>query len=100
MRTKGSHHHFKHPTRMGIVTVPHPKKDIPKGTVGSILRQAGLAVVPLVERWRAAADRGAAAHQAGPLLLAKVVVVPAVVLVAVEIAVAAPAGGATGGTAG
>ncbi|MEN8768681.1 MAG: type II toxin-antitoxin system HicA family toxin [Candidatus Arcticimaribacter sp.] len=42
VRTKGSHHHFKHPTRKGIVTVPHPKKDIPKGTVGSILRQAGL----------------------------------------------------------
>ncbi|MDG1054523.1 MAG: type II toxin-antitoxin system HicA family toxin [Flavobacteriaceae bacterium] len=41
VRTKGSHHHFKHPTRKGIVTVPHPKKDIPKGTVGSILRQAG-----------------------------------------------------------
>ncbi|MEN8811850.1 MAG: type II toxin-antitoxin system HicA family toxin [Candidatus Arcticimaribacter sp.] len=42
VRTKGSHLHFKHPTRKGIVTVPHPKKDIPKGTVGSILRQAGL----------------------------------------------------------
>jgi len=42
VRTKGSHHHFKHPTRKGIVTIPHPKKDIPKGTVGSILKQAGL----------------------------------------------------------
>jgi len=36
------HHHFKHPTKKGIVTIPHPKKDIPKGTVGNILRQAGL----------------------------------------------------------
>ena len=42
VRTKGSHHHFKHPTKKGIVTIPHPKKDIPKGTVGNILRQAGL----------------------------------------------------------
>jgi predicted RNA binding protein YcfA (HicA-like mRNA interferase family) len=23
--TKGSHHHFKHPVKSGIVTVPHPK---------------------------------------------------------------------------
>lgn len=42
VRTKGNHHHFKHPSRKGIITIPHPKKDIPKGTVGSILRQAGL----------------------------------------------------------
>jgi predicted RNA binding protein YcfA (HicA-like mRNA interferase family) len=42
VRTKGSHHHFKHPTKKGIVTIPHPKKDIPKGTVANILRQAGL----------------------------------------------------------
>jgi len=41
-RTKGSHHHFKHPILKGIVTIPHPKKDIPKGTVASIYRQAGL----------------------------------------------------------
>jgi len=42
VRTKGSHHHFKHPTKKGIVTIPHPKKDVPKGTVANILRQAGL----------------------------------------------------------
>lgn len=41
-RVKGSHHVFKHPTKNGIVIVPHPKKDIPKGTISSILRQAGL----------------------------------------------------------
>lgn len=28
VRIKGSHHHFKHPDKKGIVTVPHPKKDI------------------------------------------------------------------------
>lgn len=42
IRTKGSHHHFKHPTKLGLVTVPHPKKDLPVGTVTSILKQAGL----------------------------------------------------------
>lgn len=42
VRTRGSHHHFKHPTKKGIVTVPHPKKDIPKGTVAMIIKQAGL----------------------------------------------------------
>ncbi len=42
VRTKGSHHHFKHPGKEGIVTLPHPKKDVPKGTVNSILKQAGL----------------------------------------------------------
>lgn len=40
--TVGSHHHFKHPTKKGKVTVPHPKKDLPLGTVNSILKQAGL----------------------------------------------------------
>ncbi|MDF2809524.1 MAG: hypothetical protein K0S56_555 [Microvirga sp.] len=39
--TTGSHHHFKHPTIPGKVTVPHPKKDLPKGTVRSIAKQAG-----------------------------------------------------------
>lgn len=42
VRTKGSHHHFKHPIKKGLVTIPHPKKDVPKGTANSILRQAGL----------------------------------------------------------
>ncbi len=42
IRTKGSHHHFKHPSKKGLVTIPHPKKDIPLGTVKSILKQAGL----------------------------------------------------------
>lgn len=38
----GSHHQFKHPTKPGKVTVPHPKKDLPIGTTRSILKQAGL----------------------------------------------------------
>ncbi|MBQ0819508.1 MULTISPECIES: type II toxin-antitoxin system HicA family toxin [Microvirga] len=39
---KGSHVQFKHPTKPGRVTVPHPKRDIPVGTLRSIERQAGL----------------------------------------------------------
>lgn len=42
VRTKGSHHHFKHLVKKGIVTIPHPKKDVPIGTVKSILKQAGI----------------------------------------------------------
>lgn len=40
--TRGSHKQYKHPEKTGRVTVPHPKKDLPIGTVKSILRQAGL----------------------------------------------------------
>ena len=40
--TKGSHRQYKHPENGGRVTVPHPKKDLPKGTVNGILKQAGL----------------------------------------------------------
>jgi predicted RNA binding protein YcfA (HicA-like mRNA interferase family) len=39
---KGSHVQFKHPTKPGRVTVPHPKKDLPIGTTKSIEKQAGL----------------------------------------------------------
>ena len=42
VRITGSHHHFIHPSKPGITTVPHPKKDLKKGTERSILRQAGL----------------------------------------------------------
>ena len=37
----GSHIQFKHPSKKGRVTVPHPKKDIPIGTLKNIERQAG-----------------------------------------------------------
>ncbi|MBS9780948.1 MAG: type II toxin-antitoxin system HicA family toxin [Gammaproteobacteria bacterium] len=40
VRVTGSHHHFKHPNKKGIVTIPHPKKDLKIGTVNSILKQA------------------------------------------------------------
>lgn len=38
----GSHKQFKHPTKKGRVTVPDPKRDIPKGTLSSIEKQSGL----------------------------------------------------------
>lgn len=41
VHTKGSHHQYKHPTKIGRVTVPHPRKDIPLATLRSIYRQAG-----------------------------------------------------------
>jgi predicted RNA binding protein YcfA (HicA-like mRNA interferase family) len=39
---KGSHVQFKHPSKPGRVTVPHPKRDLPAGTLRSIERQSGL----------------------------------------------------------
>ena len=38
----GSHKQFKHPTKKGRVTVPHPKRDIPIRTLKSIEKQAEL----------------------------------------------------------
>lgn len=42
VRVKGSHHHFKHETLKGLVTVPHPEADLAKGTLRSIERQSGI----------------------------------------------------------
>ncbi|HKU08300.1 MAG TPA: type II toxin-antitoxin system HicA family toxin [Bradyrhizobium sp.] len=39
---KGSHVQFKHPTKRGRVTVPHPRRDVPMGTFKSIEKQARL----------------------------------------------------------
>lgn len=41
VRVKGSHHQFKHLHRPGLVTVPHPKRDLPTGTLRAIGKQAG-----------------------------------------------------------
>jgi predicted RNA binding protein YcfA (HicA-like mRNA interferase family) len=38
----GSHHHYKHRKKRGKVTIPFHAGDIPKGTMNSILKQAGL----------------------------------------------------------
>jgi predicted RNA binding protein YcfA (HicA-like mRNA interferase family) len=37
----GSHKQFKHPTKRSRVTLPHPNRDIPIGTLKSIEKQAG-----------------------------------------------------------
>jgi predicted RNA binding protein YcfA (HicA-like mRNA interferase family) len=41
-RVRGSHHVFKHPSRPGLVVVPHPKKDLGKGLVAAICKAAGV----------------------------------------------------------
>ena len=41
VRITGSHHHFRKEGRPGLVTVPHPKRDIRLKTVISIYMQAG-----------------------------------------------------------
>lgn len=38
----GDHHQFKHPTKKGRVTVPHPVKDLSIDVLKSIERQSGL----------------------------------------------------------
>ncbi|MFS8367747.1 type II toxin-antitoxin system HicA family toxin [Acetobacter oryzifermentans] len=42
IRVRGSHHQFRHPNHPHTVTVPHPKKDLGKGLVAAIKKQAGL----------------------------------------------------------
>jgi Predicted periplasmic or secreted lipoprotein len=41
-RVKGSHYQFAHPTKPGTVTVPHPRRDIPIGTLRSIEKHSGV----------------------------------------------------------
>ena len=41
VRQRGSHRHFKHPNKPGVVTVAgHPNEDLPAGTLQNIWRQA------------------------------------------------------------
>lgn len=40
--TRGDHWQFKHLTKPGRVTVPHPKRDLPIGTLRSLETQAGM----------------------------------------------------------
>jgi hypothetical protein len=42
----GDHFHFRHPTKPGLVTVPHPVRDVAPGTLRSIERQSGLRLRP------------------------------------------------------
>ncbi|MGH7123737.1 MAG: type II toxin-antitoxin system HicA family toxin [Stellaceae bacterium] len=42
VRVAGSHHQFKHPDSPWVVTVVHPLKDVPVGTLRSIERRSGV----------------------------------------------------------
>ena len=43
VRTKGSHHQYKHSTKRGLVTVPGaPGDDVAPGTLNNIPKQAAL----------------------------------------------------------
>lgn len=41
---RGSHVQFRHPYRPGRVTVPHPERDLPLGTLLRLSKQSGLAL--------------------------------------------------------
>lgn len=40
-RVSGDHHTFKHPDKAELITLTHPRKDLPIGQVRSIYRIAG-----------------------------------------------------------
>jgi predicted RNA binding protein YcfA (HicA-like mRNA interferase family) len=40
-RVSGDHYTFKHPNRAAIITVTHPRKDLPIGLVRRIYKLAG-----------------------------------------------------------
>ncbi|TOB33669.1 type II toxin-antitoxin system HicA family toxin [Vibrio parahaemolyticus] len=42
VRITGSHHHFKHPDFVHVLSIPHPKKDLGKGLVSKLIKDAGL----------------------------------------------------------
>ena len=39
---RGSHHKFKHPNFQNPIVIPHPTKDLKKGLVSDIKKEAGL----------------------------------------------------------
>ena len=41
-RVNGSLYQFRHKSKKGLVTLPHPRKDLPIKTVESIFKQGGL----------------------------------------------------------
>jgi predicted RNA binding protein YcfA (HicA-like mRNA interferase family) len=40
--TKGDHHQFKHPSKPGKTTVPHPIKNLGVAIIKSISKQSGI----------------------------------------------------------
>jgi predicted RNA binding protein YcfA (HicA-like mRNA interferase family) len=41
-RSKGSHHHFTHPEKAHVVSVPVHARDVKRGTLAGILADAGI----------------------------------------------------------
>jgi predicted RNA binding protein YcfA (HicA-like mRNA interferase family) len=39
---RGSHHYLRHPDKQVLISVPYHNKDLKRGTLGAILRQAGI----------------------------------------------------------
>ena len=48
-RIKGSHHIYYHAETKKRIVIPFHKKDLPKGTLHEILRQAGLNIKEFIE---------------------------------------------------
>jgi len=47
---RGSHHYLRHPDKPGVlVTVPYHNRDLKRGTLHSIMRQAGLGADELID---------------------------------------------------
>lgn len=42
VRQAGSHKQFRHAEKPGVVTLPHPKKELPIGTLKSISKVSGV----------------------------------------------------------
>lgn len=42
VRSRGSHHIYRHPKDGRIAVVPHPKRDLPIGTVKALERATGI----------------------------------------------------------
>lgn len=39
---RGSHHVFRHPSKPGYISIPHPRKDLGKGLAHKLMKQANL----------------------------------------------------------
>ena len=50
VRQAGSHKQFRHAERPSLVTVPHPKKELPIGTLKSISKASGVPFVRAKKR--------------------------------------------------
>lgn len=68
VRTRGSHHQFKKAGVPFVLTIPHPKKGLPKGTVAQIQKVIHAQPTPVAKK---AAAKKAAVKQAAVKQLAE-----------------------------